>query len=606
MSTKLPKGALFSIVDGKKVDADLWSELLGADDHEAVDYAAAEVHEHAARSTHADKYVWQKGDLAVIREHFNPEQARVPAGSPEGGQFAPEGGEGREARIVSSSRLEDVMRRDELSKALEDGAFGPQWSKKFDYQTLEAMAKYTDAGYRWINQQLRHGEGRLDPETAKDVDSLDRILNASSLPDDLVVYRGFRNDAISNSLKTLPGTIVSDKGYISTTLDVGLAAAYAKGELVAEIHLPKGYKAAYVDRISASYGEREVLLPRGSRFKVVSVSPAHTNYLKKDVIVLEPADDTRLHYSPDQPRVPAGSPEGGEFLGHPGAPSAAALREVAMQSYGFHVPNVSGFEKPISKDDVIGNNEDHVLALAEQTHEDPDELRQRLQAQAEYITSNANVFVRIGPTALGKVLDSGSFLNQYESERSGGTYDPQRRAAYEAALYQNYQDLKDLSGRPIYGYLASDDQGIGPPGTTGYFTRGLDMYGSIAVQLKDDVRSRTTWTGEDSWGNGPRPMMPSYQKDIGLTFGPGTVRFIPSPLDKPSYRSFELSSFVGQISNPLTKQEANDFSPYLEAQIHGGLKASDIKKVTFLKSAPSRVLKEKLAKAGIPWSMAKR
>ena len=104
-----------------------------------------------------------------------------------------------------------------------------------------------------------------------------------------IVYRGFDADFSKNSeqfASMKPGNVYHDKGYVSTSHNIGIAENFASsgfhknGEVVhhiAAIHLPKGTRSHYIDDMSQRRGfensqEEEHLIHRGTHFKVLGHS----------------------------------------------------------------------------------------------------------------------------------------------------------------------------------------------------------------------------------------------------------------------------------------------------------------------------------------------
>jgi hypothetical protein len=82
--------------------------------------------------------------------------------------------------------------------------------------------------------------------------------------------------------KLWPGKVLTDKGFASTSVNVG--GGFGGQKLV--IRVPKGAKGLFVRPLSHYAGEDEFLLPRNSKFKVISVSPKQKTY-GYDVITVE-------------------------------------------------------------------------------------------------------------------------------------------------------------------------------------------------------------------------------------------------------------------------------------------------------------------------------
>ncbi len=153
---------------------------------------------------------------------------------------------------------------------------------------VEAKAE-AQALFQWqngrgaeINDYARSGklgEGSFfdSPEQAKEtLDAIDRAIARGATDADQVVFRGIGTGSrgaargIKGELKV--GSIIEDPGYSATTTDrrVGLRYANKGGtSSMLEIELPKGSKHARLD--DDDLGEAEILLPRGSKFEILSV-----------------------------------------------------------------------------------------------------------------------------------------------------------------------------------------------------------------------------------------------------------------------------------------------------------------------------------------------
>lgn len=127
-----------------------------------------------------------------------------------------------------------------------------------------ALDDYALRGYNKMNYQLRYGG--LSDDVKKNVELLDSLIEkAGPLPNDVQVYRiaTFEDGFFK------PGSEFVDKAFLSTSADPDFLIDMMpdSGELYTlKFVIPKGAKAVYVD------GEEfEFLLPRGSKFNVVSV-----------------------------------------------------------------------------------------------------------------------------------------------------------------------------------------------------------------------------------------------------------------------------------------------------------------------------------------------
>jgi hypothetical protein len=163
--------------------------------------------------------------------------------------------------------------------------------------------------------------------------------------------------------------------------------------------------------------------------------------------------------------------------------------------------------------------------------------------------ADATISVRVRREALHSILDDGRFKSQFETNTSGGALNRDLRARAERNMFGYPVDLPD-EHRPIYGYVSGSlaEGGAG------------ENYGEIRVILKPHVRERATFTLQDSLAEGA----------------------IPQPIDSPTiyamdstYRSQDILPALSGVNGSLAR--VSDY--YAEAQIHGGLAASEIDEV---------------------------
>lgn len=136
------------------------------------------------------------------------------------------------------------------------------------------ITTYTGGTYQAINRFLR--EGSISPSLGVTnlenlVTKIDTAMNkAPRTPRDMITFRGFDREVFD---KINPGTIFKDEGYYSTSIDNNVAKSF--GSYIVDVRIPKGSKGVYVGEygISKYPSEREFILPRGSRFKVISKDP---------------------------------------------------------------------------------------------------------------------------------------------------------------------------------------------------------------------------------------------------------------------------------------------------------------------------------------------
>jgi hypothetical protein len=159
-----------------------------------------------------------------------------------------------------------------------------------------------------------------------------------------------------------------------------------------------------------------------------------------------------------------------------------------------------------------------------------------------------------------KVIGDGRFKTQHETRESNGAYKPYLRRQRELALAGVPLDTK-ASERPIYGYVATQERGS-TPNTSDYNqdryninNSGVGQYGNVRVVLKDDVRERSSYTIPDS--------LDGYALARPLT----------------EKHTFKTLSQAGVHHDLSLSHGGKEREGYVEAQIHRGVKVSDIKKI---------------------------
>ncbi|MER5435030.1 ADP-ribosyltransferase [Streptomyces sp. NPDC002588] len=132
----------------------------------------------------------------------------------------------------------------------------------------DALNKYSDHYYTQINGQLRAGDVR--PPITDIVHNMDRVMGTRPVPEDIMVVRGTRIDHLDlDSPLDMEGRTFGDDGYTSTSL--GKDPAFEHQPVIMHWRVPKGTPALWIDHISANKGERELLLARGTEYKVTRV-----------------------------------------------------------------------------------------------------------------------------------------------------------------------------------------------------------------------------------------------------------------------------------------------------------------------------------------------
>lgn len=155
------------------------------------------------------------------------------------------------------------------------------WSPNAEMKT--AVKAYSGSLYSNINAHLR----KKIPGTAKvkkTIQSMDKAFaDVPPLTKDIVVGRGMSSDGPFPGFPPpmTPGAEYIDRGYGSTSKAIGFG-----GTVKLEIRIPKGKKVIDLNHTTGSNfpHEQEVLLPRGTRYRVISDTVAEQRQIVVQVV----------------------------------------------------------------------------------------------------------------------------------------------------------------------------------------------------------------------------------------------------------------------------------------------------------------------------------
>lgn len=137
-----------------------------------------------------------------------------------------------------------------------------------------AVNDYVGTGYIGINGHLRGQAvpGDVGPDMrAAQVSQLDELFNAYSTPDAMQVRRFLSTDDTVGDSDV--GKVITMSGLVSTTMGPSAPPHFESSPAVMNIRLPKGMPAVVPDGIGVGKpGEREMILPHGTQFRVDSIS----------------------------------------------------------------------------------------------------------------------------------------------------------------------------------------------------------------------------------------------------------------------------------------------------------------------------------------------
>lgn len=212
----------------------------------------------------------------------------------------------------------------------------------------------------------------------------------------------------------------------------------------------------------------------------------------------------------------------------------------------------------------------------------PEESIQVATKDFHEFANTAESVVVMPQSKLNTMMADGRYKTVHETGQSGATVGKtseeylDHRSVYESVAY-GYDDSTPVEARPVSGMLI---------GQGGHVSDGVSIYGGskpAEIVLKPTVRERTTWTDNDSLN----------RFVAGKSFA-STV--LPA-----NYMSQQATVYRKGSGKNFFNTKAFGENNMLEIQVHGGVKVSDIGKVRFFNSPPSKALASRLEKAGIPY-----
>jgi hypothetical protein len=251
-------------------------------------------------------------------------------------------------------------------------------------------------------------------------------------------------------------------------------------------------------------------------------------------------------YDPSQPRVPAGSSEGGQWT------------EVGGSDLTIWEPSAKVTEHAKSE------GSESIQRFAKDVSITEEQAREVIYGKLKSDLEN--------PVAIGRgfvsslnILDEGRFKTQFETGTSGGVYDRKFRSEAEKNGLGVPPSMRGETGRPVYGLLDAPDS-------------NTFMYGDVLWVLKDNVKNRATFTLGDSL----------YEFATG--------RLVGAPFSDPHDGALDRNA--GRYGKSGVK-----IIEYIEAQIQGGVTLADVSKIVINVNADPgwyQILKTRAEEKGIP------
>ena len=218
-------------------------------------------------------------DAIITRSWEGLDQPWMQKGGPGSGNF---GHAGRPGQVGGSEDGDGEAGGDDITARLKGPSMAQQrtlnagaetWQKTLSNDKRRAFRIYSsDSGSAETNEFLRHNSIngiKVGNKELPIIKELDAAIAKHTLPETITVFRGVSNLGFDN---VNVGQTFKDKAYSSTTLRLDTAKKFASGKnaTLLVITVQAGTSAAVldVDRLSEIPDEHEVILPRGSRFRV--------------------------------------------------------------------------------------------------------------------------------------------------------------------------------------------------------------------------------------------------------------------------------------------------------------------------------------------------
>lgn len=142
-----------------------------------------------------------------------------------------------------------------------------------------AVHNYSGDFFSDINNHLRNGKN-INPLEKDTEEKITKILNGSKTSEPITVYRGAEfykmgnSDAIDIREASFHiGGEFTDKSFVSTSEKIDVAGGFSGlvAPVVFTVNIPAGSHALSLEKLSSRPYEKEVLLQKNSRFKIINI-----------------------------------------------------------------------------------------------------------------------------------------------------------------------------------------------------------------------------------------------------------------------------------------------------------------------------------------------
>ncbi|MFF7307526.1 ADP-ribosyltransferase [Streptomyces sp. NPDC008137] len=143
-------------------------------------------------------------------------------------------------------------------------------------ESRQALKTYSGNDYDAINSHLRFGDF-LDDSLKHTITEMDKVMGARPVPENVMVVRGTGvghvkvNGRLIDSPADMLGGTFDDPAFTSTALGKTPPPPFDQNPVWMHLRVPKDTPALWIDHLSKYPGERELLLAKGSEYKVTRV-----------------------------------------------------------------------------------------------------------------------------------------------------------------------------------------------------------------------------------------------------------------------------------------------------------------------------------------------
>ena len=182
------------------------------------------------------------------------------------------------ARALAATKITPLADKATIQALLQAYA---KWLGQLSPEMQDVITGYTYGDFFYMNHALRanYPNNTSDPELAQRINLLQEALLSSKIPFDTTVFRGVETSISAADARKMIGQTMVEPGFASTSLDFHTGYEFTgfkepgdnSVRTVYQFTLPKGLSGGYINTMSGNQSEQEMLLPKGSQFRISGV-----------------------------------------------------------------------------------------------------------------------------------------------------------------------------------------------------------------------------------------------------------------------------------------------------------------------------------------------